>query len=320
MVFITAGLGGGTGTGAAPIVASLAKELNALTVAVVTKPFQFEGTRRRKIAERGLAELASTVDTVISIPNERLLDITGEDTSFVDAFRQADDVLLQAVQGISDIIVTPGLINRDFADIRAVMAGMGHAILSTAEATGPRAVVDAARQAITCPLLDDGGVSGARGLLINITGPISLRMKDINEACKMVAEATGNDEVHLSFGVVVSDSPKDDVKVTVIATGFDRELAPAEPVVVPRARAAAAATTAEPPLPTRLAEFVAAPEPSVESRATPPVEMAAADEAQQSSVPARAVPEPRPGPAGECSDAENDLDIPAFMRRERRLV
>ena len=163
MVFVTAGLGGGTGTGAAPVVASLAKELNALTVAVVTKPFGFEGVRRMKHAERGLAELASTVDTVITIPNDKLLELAPKGASFFESFRLADDVLRQAVQGIADIITTPGLINRDFSDIRAIMVGMGHAMMGTASARGERAAVEAARQAIDSPLIEAGGVKGARG-------------------------------------------------------------------------------------------------------------------------------------------------------------
>src|ERR1700688_2182168 len=170
MVFITAGLGGGTGTGAAPVVASLSKELNALTVAVVTKPFGFEGPRRMKAAERGLAEIGATVDTVISVGNDRLLELVPKGTSFFEAFQVADDILRQAVQGISDIITTPGLINRDFADIRTIMSGMGYAMMGTATAEGENAAVIAAQKAITCPLLDAGGVRGARGILINITG------------------------------------------------------------------------------------------------------------------------------------------------------
>src|SRR5262245_49849396 len=170
MVFVTAGLGGGTGTGAAPVVASLAKELGALTVAVVTKPFSFEGPKRRKQADQGLAELASVVDTVITIPNDQLLELVPKGTSFFESFRVADDVLRQAVQGISDIITTPGLINRDFSDIRTIMNGMGYAMMGTASATGENAAVVAAERAISCPLMEAGGVRGARGVLINITG------------------------------------------------------------------------------------------------------------------------------------------------------
>ncbi|HXF27558.1 MAG TPA: cell division protein FtsZ, partial [Bryobacteraceae bacterium] len=179
MVFVTAGLGGGTGTGAAPVIASLAKELNALTVAVVTRPFGFEGPRRKKAAERGLGDLASTVDTVISIPNDRLLELVPQGTSFFEAFRVADDVLRQAVQGISDIITTPGLINRDFSDIRSIMLGMGYAMMGTARAKGDKAALEAARQAISCPLLEEGGVKGARGVLINISASSRLSLHDV---------------------------------------------------------------------------------------------------------------------------------------------
>jgi cell division protein FtsZ len=226
-------LGGGTGTGAAPVVASLAKELGALTVAVVTKPFTFEGPRRKQQAERGLKELATTVDTVITLPNDRLLTLLPRGTSFIDGFKAADDVLRQAVQGISDIIVTPGLINRDFSDIKATMLGMGFAMMGTATASGQNAAVEAARQAITCPLLDEGGISGARGLLINITGSSQLGLHEIDEACTLIAQATQCDDVQLNFGVVLNESIGDAVKITVIATGFDHETPPAPKFVDP---------------------------------------------------------------------------------------
>ena len=226
MVFITAGLGGGTGTGAAPVVASLAKELGALTVAVVTKPFSFEGPNRMKMAEKGLAELASRVDTVISIPNDKLLELLPRGTTFVEAFRTADDVLRQGVQGISDIITTPGLINRDFSDIRAIMLGMGYAMMGTAVAKGENAAVEAARLAISCPLLEEGGVKGARGVLINITGAANLGIHEVNEACTLIREATQNNDVQISFGVVLNEAMQDEVKITVIATGFERDNLP----------------------------------------------------------------------------------------------
>src|SRR5450432_927030 len=187
MVFVTAGLGGGTGTGAAPVVANLAKEMNALTVAVVTKPFGFEGPRRMKVANKGLEDLARTVDTVITIPNDQLLDLVPKGTSFFEAFRVADDVLRQAVQGISDIITTPGLINRDFSDIRSIMLGMGYAMMGTASAKGENAAMVAAEKAISCALMEAGGVRGARGILINITGSSSrLGLHDLNEACSLI--------------------------------------------------------------------------------------------------------------------------------------
>jgi len=223
MVFVTAGLGGGTGTGAAPVVASLAKELGALTVAVVTKPFAFEGPRRMRQAERGLEELASAVDTVITIPNDRLLSLLPRGTSFFDAFKAADDVLRQAVQGISDIIVTPGLINRDFSDIKSTMLGMGFAMMGTAVASGENAAVEAARLAINCPLLEDGAIHGARGILINITGSSQLGLHEVNEACSLIREAARCEDAQINFGVVLNESMAGAVKVTVIATGFRRE-------------------------------------------------------------------------------------------------
>lgn len=227
MVFVTAGLGGGTGTGAAPVVAALAKEMNALTVAVVTKPFEFEGPRRMKQAEKGLADLAAAVDTVISIPNNRLLELVPKGTSFFDAFRIADDVLRQGVQGISDIMTTPGLINRDFSDIRAIMSGMGYAMMGTASAEGKDAAMEAARQAISSPLLEEGGVEGARGILINITGSSNLGIHDVNAACSLIRQSAKNDEVQINFGVVMNEALGEIVKITVIATGFNRPHLPA---------------------------------------------------------------------------------------------
>lgn len=220
MVFVTAGLGGGTGAGAAPVVASLAKELDALTVAVVTKPFLFEGGRRMRQAEKSLLELAACVDTLITIPNERLLAIVPRGTSFVEAFRVADDILRQAVQGISDIILTPGIINLDFSDIRATMLGMGHAMMGTATARGENAVVEAARMAINCPLLEDTRIAGSRRVLINLTGGSNLGLHELNEACSIIREAAQCDDVHINLGVITNDSMGDAVKATVIATGF----------------------------------------------------------------------------------------------------
>lgn len=223
MVFVTSGLGGGTGTGAAPVVASLAKELNALTVAVVTKPFSFEGSRRMRQAERGLAELAASCDTVITVPNEKLLGLAPKGTSFLQSFKLADDVLRQAVQGISDIITTPGLINRDFSDIRTIMVGMGYAMMGTASGTGPDAAVEAARKAINSPLMEEGGIDGARGVLINITGSSNLGIHEVNEACNLIREAAQNHDVQINFGVVMDEKMADEVKITVIATGFQHE-------------------------------------------------------------------------------------------------
>src|SRR5689334_1825207 len=226
MVFVTAGLGGGTGTGAAPVVASLAKELDALTVAVVTKPFGFEGARRMRLAEDGLSRLAGTVDTVIAIPNDRLLNLVPRGTSFFESFKIADDLLRQAVQGISDIIITPGLINRDFSDIKATMIGMGYAMMGTAICHGGTAAVEAARQAISCPLLEDTRIAGSRGILINITGSSRLGLHEVNEACSIIREAADCDDVQINFGVIMNESMADAVKITVIATGFQPDYAP----------------------------------------------------------------------------------------------
>src|SRR5579864_689731 len=220
MVFVTAGLGGGTGTGAAPVIASLAKELDALTVAVVTKPFAFEGPRRARLAEQGLHQLTSAVDTVIAIPNDRLLALVPRGASFMEGFKIADDVLRQAVQGISDIMVTPGLINRDFSDIKTTMVGMGYAMLGTAVVRGEKAAIEAARQAINCPLLEDTRIAGSSSILINITGSSRLGLHDVNEACSIVREAAACDDVQISFGVILNENLADSVKVTVIATGF----------------------------------------------------------------------------------------------------
>jgi len=252
MVFVTAGLGGGTGTGAAPVIASLAKELDALTVAVVTKPFGFEGPRRMRLAEDGLTKLANTVDTVITIPNDRLLALVPRGTSFFEAFKMADDLLRQAVQGISDIIVTPGMINRDFSDIKATMVGMGHAMFGTAIARGENAAVNAARQAISCPLLEDTRISGSRGILINITGSSRLGLHEVNEACSIIREAAECEDVQINFGVILNEGMDDAVKITVIATGF---------TPVKAMRAAAVESRVAQPEPEPEPVFVREPEP-----------------------------------------------------------
>jgi cell division protein FtsZ len=218
MVFVTAGLGGGTGTGAAPIIASLASEMGALTVAVVTKPFAFEGKRRMQQAERGIAELMESVDTTIVIPNEKLLAVA-ENAGFFESFRIADDILRQGVQGISDIITIPGIINRDFADVKAIMAGMGYAVMGTATATGEHRTVDAAQRAIASPLLEAGAIDGARGILINITGSNSLKLAEVQQACTII-QGAAHEDANIIFGAVLDEKMKDAVKITVIATGF----------------------------------------------------------------------------------------------------
>lgn len=219
MVFITAGLGGGTGTGGAPIIASLAAELGALTVAVVTKPFSFEGKRRRLQAEQGLAELIECVDTLICIPNDRLLETVEKGSSFFEAFRIADDILRQAVQGISDIITIPGIINRDFADVKTIMQGMGYAVMGTAVARGPKRATEAAQRAVASPLLEDGSIQGASDVLINITGSPNLTLHEVQAASTLVQQVA-HEDANIIFGAVEDRAMKDAVKITVIATGF----------------------------------------------------------------------------------------------------
>jgi len=218
MVFVTAGLGGGTGTGAAPVIASLASEMGILTVAVITRPFAFEGKRRLQQAERGLKELIESVDTMIVIPNEKLLAVA-KDAGFFESFRIADDVLRQGVQGISDIITIPGIINRDFADVKTTMAGMGHAVMGTAIRSGAQRAIEAAQAAMASPLLDAGAIDGARGILINITGSSNLKLSEVNEASSLI-QSSAHEDANIIFGAVLDERMGDEVKITVIATGF----------------------------------------------------------------------------------------------------
>lgn len=241
MVFVTTGLGGGTGTGAAPIIASLATELGALTVAVVTKPFQFEGRRRMNQAEQGLRELRECVDTVITIPNERLLHTVEKTSSLADSFGVADDVLRQAVQGISDLITVPGLINLDFADVKSIMEGMGMALMGAGRARGENRAAEATQQAISSPLLEEATIQGAKGVLINITGGPDLTLYEVNEASTIIREAA-DDDANIIFGAVIDENLKDEMKITVIATGFGQEAL---------AAASAAAVSTLPATPTR---------------------------------------------------------------------
>ncbi len=219
MIFITAGMGGGTGTGGAPIIAKVAREVGALTVGVVTKPFIFEGKKRMGQAEDGIHELKEHVDTLIVIPNQRLLSIAAKTTTMLEAFQKADDVLLQAVRGISDLIITPGLINLDFADVRTVMAEMGLALMGAASASGENRAVEAAQKAISSPLLEDISIHGARGVLINITGGPDLCLYEVNEAATMIQEEA-HEDANIIFGAVIDERMKDEIRITVIATGF----------------------------------------------------------------------------------------------------
>ncbi len=280
MVFVTAGLGGGTGTGAAPVIASLATEMGALTVAVVTKPFSFEGKRRLAQAEQGLRHLAEAVDTVITIPNDRLL-LVAQNAPFMESFRIADDILRQAVQGISDIITIPGIINRDFADIRTIMQGMGYAIMGTAVASGPHRAVEAARAAISSPLLENTSIEGARGILINISGSSNLMLSEVNEASSVI-QAAAHEDANIIFGASLNDSMEDQIKITVIATGFRAEYI--------QQRAAGSEEGAR-----RM---------DAAARAAAAAATAAGTEAGGPSA----------APAGAPREPEDELDIPAFLR------
>ena len=280
MVFVTAGLGGGTGTGAAPVVAAVAKDLGILTVAVVTKPFHFEGRRRQQQAETGLAELRAVVDTLISIPNQRLLAVVDRGTPLVEAFKVADTVLLQAVQGISDLILVPGLINLDFADVRTIMSGMGMALMGAGTGKGQNRALDAAQKAVASPLLDETSIEGARGILINFTGGSDLSIHEVEEAAKIVQEAA-HEEANIIFGAVIDETLQDEVRITVIATGFTERKVEMGPS------------------PTKVVDL-----PSRPLRAPAP----------GGSWRRRVMPDAR-GEGGE-QGVEEDLDVPAFLRRQ----
>ena len=220
MIFITAGLGGGTGTGGAPIVADLAKEMGTLTVAVVTKPFQFEGKRRNIQAEEGVAELRRIVDTLIVVPNQRLLSLGGRNLSLLEAFKKADDILYHAVKGISDLIIVPGLINLDFADVKNIMSEMGLALMGTGSASGENRAIEAAQKAISSPLLEDNTIQGAHGILLNITGGPDMTLHEINEASSLI-QKEAHEEANIIFGTVIDKDMTDEIRITVIATGFE---------------------------------------------------------------------------------------------------
>ncbi|HNQ66565.1 MAG TPA: cell division protein FtsZ [Smithella sp.] len=220
MIFITAGMGGGTGTGAAPVIAEIARECSILTIAVVTKPFQFEGKKRNMQAEEGIEQLREKVDTLIVVPNQRLLSLGGRNLSLLEAFKKADDILYQAVKGISDLILVPGLINLDFADVRSVMSNMGMAIMGTGIASGENRAVEAAQRAISSPLLEDNTIQGAHGILLNITGGSDMSLYEVNEASSLIQEEADED-ANIIFGTVIDQNMEDEIRITVIATGFD---------------------------------------------------------------------------------------------------
>jgi cell division protein FtsZ len=304
MVFVTAGLGGGTGTGAAPIIASLASEMGALTVAVVTKPFNFEGKRRMAQAERGLSDLIDSVDTTIVIPNEKLLAVA-QDAGFFESFRVADDILRQGVQGISDIITIPGIINRDFADVKAIMQGMGYAVMGTASASGSRRAIEAAQRAIASPLLEAGAIDGARGILINITGSTSLKLTEVNEASSIIQSAA-HEDANIIFGAVLDEKMKDSVKITVIATGFkDADIIRRrhEHARSPIVRSRDTIEFDEPE--------VIEPDPMIMREAEPP----RAETATQVVAPEPAQPVMIP-PAYPA----DDLDVPAYLRKRNDVM
>jgi cell division protein FtsZ len=314
MVFVTAGMGGGTGTGAASVIAQVARDLGALTVGVVTKPFKFEGTRRSKFAAAGLAELGAHVDTLITIPNDKLLALD-DDMTMTDSFRKADEVLVNAVQGISDLIQQSGLINVDFADVKAVMSGAGLALMGIGYGRGDTRAMDAARAAISSPLLDNISVDGATGVLINFMGGPDLRLREVNEAASMIQESAGED-ANIIFGAVINENMRDVVKVTIIATGFPSEVAAFDaravstsmPMVHSRPAAHQPQRSAyQAPVQSQPQRHQAAPQPMVNSMggraSTPPMQT------NQMGRPSR--------PMGAVSMKEDEFDIPTFLRHSR---
>ena len=309
MVFITSGLGGGTGSGAAPIVAEIAKEVGALTIGVVTKPFTFEGAKRRLVAEKSAEALRSKVDTLITIPNDRLRDVVQKNTSILDAFRVVDDVLRQGVQGISDIITVPGLINLDFADVRAIMKDAGSALMGIGRASGDTRSVDAARQAIASPLLEVN-IAGAQGILFNITGSSNLSLFEVTEAAEEI-RAAADPEANIIFGTSFNDRLGDEVTITVIATGFDGRRLPAR-------AAAPAASTADAPAkaPRDFLEELERQRSQLSDAGVPDAPTTRTDAAASGSGGTRAVVEPVPIVKKPAYDVE-DLEIPSFLRRAR---
>ncbi len=322
MVFVTAGMGGGTGTGAAPVVADIARELGCLTVGVVTKPFMFEGNRRRKAAEQGLQELKAAVDTLITIPNQRLLTMSAEPLPLLDSFRRADEVLLNAVQGISDLIQYHGYINVDFADVKTIMGEQGLALMGTGRASGEKRALRAMEQAVSSPLLEDVSIDGARGLLINITAGRDITLQEINEAI-CIAQDAADPEANIIFGSLVDENANDEVKITVIATGFvSRETAPRRASVVEQPRAVpqqqpllrsasshVPTVTAAPVLPVHVArEEMASLVPGKSTLAPPPQRTLSGEH--------RVSPPTRLTSAREVTLDEDQYDIPTFLRRQ----
>jgi cell division protein FtsZ len=310
MVFVTAGMGGGTGTGAAPIVAQLAREAGALTVGVVTKPFAFEGKLRARRAEQGIQALTEHVDTLITIPNEKLMSIADDELTFVEAFRKADEVLFQAVKGISDLITLDGIVNVDFADVRTVMSGNGRALMGTGCAKGEGRARLAAEQAIHSPLLDDISVQGATGVLINIVGGHDMKMKEIQEAASLVQEQA-HDEANIIFGASIDESMGEALKVTVIATGFnaaEQEL----PVEVAREARRSAVSLRESLVPRPTAAPAREPAPALSTRRPVAPSLAASARDGQMGLPVLRDRITFPS----ALDADAEWDVPAFQRRQ----
>ena len=317
MVFVTAGMGGGTGTGASPVVARVAKEVGSLTIGVVTRPFTFEGGKRSKSAEAGIAKLKDHVDTLIVIPNDRLLEIVDKRANLQQAFRTADDVLRQGIQGISELITVPGLINLDFADVRAIMSEGGAALMAVGTGTGDNRAVDAAQLAITSKLLDVT-IDGARGILFNVTGGPSMTLYEVNQAAEII-KATAHPDVNLIFGAVIDENMKDDIRITVIATGFDQSTPlPIKTVAQPQQ------TTARIERRAKVIETVgahahaaSAPASTHASAHAAPIPMAPAAVASRSaeSAPQRQTVQPVQPELPTRVFNESDLDIPPFLRK-----
>lgn len=321
MVFVTAGMGGGTGTGAAPVIAQVARECGALTVGVVTKPFGFEGRKRRRQAEEGIATLQACVDTLITIPNDRLLTVAGQKTTVIDAFRKADEVLLNAVQGISDLITIPGLINVDFADVRTIMKDMGRALMGTGRAKGERRALEAAQQAIASPLLEDICITGATGILINITGGPDLTLFEVNEASTLIQEAA-HEEANIIFGSVIDANMDDEVRITVIATGFDQATMHLQNTQPPVERKRAATQIAMPyarPQQPVVENRAAAREPTPVTSPVRPERVERNDRTERTITDRTISPTPRAAHPLAATE-ETELDIPAFLRHPPRTV
>lgn len=337
MVFITAGMGGGTGTGGAPVIAKLAKELGALTVGVVTKPFTFEGKQRSLQADHGLNDLRECVDTLITIPNERLLSLVSNDVTVVNAFQQADAVLYQAVKGISDLITVHGLINLDFADVRTVMNEMGMALMGTGTSDGENRALDAATKAIASPLLEDTSIKGATGILINITGGSDMTLHEINEASKIIQEEA-HEDANILFGAVIDDSLKGSIRVTVIATGFNKSISRSTRPMMSRQFAAGTQPSIQTTLTARPKPAPAAHEVRVQPQTVPSTAGSAANAQQQYPVAAtRQAPYEAAAmddvvagrqsqgrqeysdvaqEAGVLEYREDEYDIPTFLRKQ----